>query len=122
MTLSGESVRTNAQSDALMRGSKLELMVSPFVDDADRADPHIDVLHADLRGLPPAFLACGSLESLRDDTTRWAAKAREAGVDVLLEVCEGMQHVHVFMVGKAPEADRTIAEAGKWIKDKLKIY
>ncbi|WP_305785934.1 alpha/beta hydrolase fold domain-containing protein [Symbioplanes lichenis] len=50
-------------------------------------------LHGDLRGLPPLVMVVGGGEALRDDTLRFAEKAAAAGVEVEVDVYEGMPHV-----------------------------
>ena len=47
----------------------------------------------DFRGLPPMLFQVGSNEMLLDDSTRAAAKAHASGVDVQVEVFDGMPHV-----------------------------
>ena len=45
--------------------------------------------------------------------------AKDAGVDVTLDIYPEMQHVFHFMAGNAPEADDAIAKLAAWIKPKL---
>lgn len=54
-----------------------------------------------------------------DNATRFAEKAKKAGVKVELEVCEGQQHVYLFMAGKDESADNSIAKIGKWVKAQI---
>jgi epsilon-lactone hydrolase len=68
-----------------------------------------------LRGLPPMFLLVGDAEVLLDDCTRVAARAREAGVAVTLEVWDEMPHVWPAFAGLLPEADQAIARIGSWL-------
>ncbi|MGE0845958.1 MAG: alpha/beta hydrolase [Flavobacteriaceae bacterium] len=59
----------------------------------DTADPDISPIHADLRGLPPAFFTVGTSDLLLDDSLfmhqRWLA----AGNDAELAVYPGGMHV-----------------------------
>lgn len=60
------------------------------------ADPHQPTLspavHADLTGFPPMLLQAGTNEVLLDDSTRMAARARAAGVDVILDITADVTH------------------------------
>lgn len=49
-------------------------------------------LFASLPDLPPVLIQVGSDEFLLSDAKSFAERAREVGVDVTLEVWEGMQH------------------------------
>ncbi|MFF1876965.1 alpha/beta hydrolase [Leifsonia sp. NPDC058230] len=49
-------------------------------------------LAADVRGLPPAFVAVGSTDSLLPDSRRFVQQCREAGVRAELHVVPGASH------------------------------
>jgi acetyl esterase/lipase len=55
--------------------------------------PEVSPLFADFAGFPPLFFQVGSTELLRDEATRAADKAYQAGVDVELELWPGAAHV-----------------------------
>jgi acetyl esterase/lipase len=65
----------------------LEWFSDRFAGDADRRDPDLSPLHADLHGLPAALFAVGTLDPLLDDTvlmsTRWRAAGNHTEADVL---------------------------------------
>ncbi|MEZ4608189.1 MAG: alpha/beta hydrolase [Deinococcales bacterium] len=60
---------------------------------ADLRNPLASPLHGDLEGLPPLLLQVGTREILLSDSIRFAEKAQAAGVDVTLEIEEGLIHV-----------------------------
>lgn len=60
---------------------------------ADCANPEISPLNGDLDGFPPTLLQVGTREILLGDTVRFAEKARSAGIDVTLQVFDGMFHL-----------------------------
>ena len=60
-----------------------------------------------------------SYETLLDDATRFEKKAKEAGVEVKLDIFPEMQHVWHFMAGAAPEADQAIKQMADWVKPKI---
>ncbi len=61
--------------------------------DVDRADPRVSVLRAaDLSGLPPAYVTTAGFDPLRDEGEAYAARMREAGVEVTLRRHPGLIH------------------------------
>ncbi len=78
-------------------------------------DPLASPLLGNLEGLPPLLLQVGTREILLSDSTRFADNAREAGVDVTLEVEEGLIHVWHMLPG-VPEAQSAIDRIGEFVK------
>ncbi|MGE0486394.1 MAG: alpha/beta hydrolase [Gammaproteobacteria bacterium] len=115
----GESIVTNADKDALVKPDVLKGMASTFLGAASSKDPLANLLQADLTGLPPIYIQTGGDETLLDDSTRFAEKARAAGIDVKLDVFPEMQHVFHFLAGRAPEADDAIQRMAQWVRPKL---
>ncbi len=61
--------------------------------DFDRSDSRVSVLRAaDLSGLPPAYVATAGFDPLRDEGEAYAARMREAGVEVTLRRHPGLIH------------------------------
>ena len=71
----------------------LDFCVELYLQGHDPRDPLASPLHADLAGFPPLLVQVGSRERLLSDSTRFAAKADAAGVDVRLEVYDGCMHL-----------------------------
>jgi len=88
-----------------------------YLGETDPQTPLASPLYASLRELPPLFIQVGSDEILLSDATRLAEQAQAAGVDVTLEVWEGMQHEWHFAANILPEARRAIDRIGEFIKD-----
>ncbi len=78
--------------------------------------PYISPLYGDLHGLPPLYICVGDDETLRDDSTRFAAKAAASGVDVTLEVKKGMVHCYPILPPFIPESGQAMLEIGAFIK------
>lgn len=66
--------------------------------------PLISPLYGDLTGLPPLLIYAGEDESMLDDATQFAEKARNAGVNTRLQVGEGMVHCYPALSPLFPEA------------------
>lgn len=119
MEATGQTFDTNAAADIAISRELVHAYGPMYLGAHSPADPLVNPLYSDPAGLPPVFLACGSDETLQDDVQRFAALARRAGVDVAVQVADGMPHAYQLMAGRVPEADASIAEAGKWLRDKL---
>jgi epsilon-lactone hydrolase len=74
----------------------------------DPGDPLISPLYGELAGLPPLLITVGECEQLLDDSVRFAAKARNCGVDVNLIVGRGMVHTYPFLAPFSPEAQEAM--------------
>ena len=88
------------------------------------ADPHQPLLSpavcADLSGLPPMLLQVGTNEILLDDSTRLAARARAAGVDVILDVTADVPHVFQAFADELDEADEALDRAALFLDQRLR--
>lgn len=115
----GESLKTNADKDTLVKPDVLKGMAATFLGDASPTDPLANLLEAEIAGLPPIYIQVGGYETLLDDSTRFADKARDSGVDIKLDIFPEMQHVFQFMAGNAPEADDAVQRMADWVKPKL---
>ncbi len=79
-------------------------------------DPRLSPVHADLRGLPPLYLGVGHVDTVCDDATRLAARAGQAGVEVLLDLCaDGIHGIH-GLAGMCPEATAAMVRVGEFVR------
>lgn len=76
----------------------------------DRAHPEASPLFytGDWSLLPPALVMVGELDVLRTEGEQYAAKLRDAGVEVDLQVMKGMPHPFLAMDGVLKEGKRSI--------------
>jgi len=84
-----------------------------FCDPAQRQDPLVSPVLADLRGLPPIYIQAGRDEILYDGIKAFADRAKHQGADVVLEAWDHMNHdfqVFGFDVPQSAEALRRIGE------------
>ena len=112
LTLSGASMRSKAQLDFMLDPACLETYAGYYAGDQDRSSPLISPLFADLHQLPPLLIQVGTDEVLLDDARRFAEKARQAGIDVTLEIWDEMFHVFqlVPILSETRQAVQSIAE------------
>ncbi len=116
----GDSAVTRAEADPMISKDMLLQIAALFLGpNGDPRDPLASPLQADLHGLPPLLIQVGDAEVLLDDSTRFAAKATAAGVDVTLEVWPEMIHVWHASAGFVPEADQAIARIAEYSRPRI---
>jgi acetyl esterase/lipase len=119
LSASGDSIRTKANVDPMVTEGPLREMAAAYLGGKDARTPLASPLFADLRGLPPLLVQVGDAELLLDDATRFASRARDAGVDVTLEVWEEMFHVWHAFAEILPEAARACERIAAWLEPRL---
>jgi epsilon-lactone hydrolase len=117
LTHTAESFTTKAAVDPVVQRELLEFMAKAYLGDRDRRTPLASPLYADLSGLPPLLIQVGSAETLLDDSTGLAERARAVGVDVTLEVWNDMPHVWHMFAPILPEGQRAIERIGEFIRE-----
>jgi monoterpene epsilon-lactone hydrolase len=115
----GESMRTRADVDLMLRPEGMKEVVDWYLAGQDPRHPYASPLYADVAGLPPMLIHVGDAEILLNDSTRFAARVRESGGDVTLEIWPEMPHVWHTFAGFLPEADEAIARVGSWLQDRI---
>lgn len=119
LTFSSESWAFNSKKDLMLDARKERKSVEIYLRGADPRTPLASPSFGDLRGLPPMLVQVGSHELLLSDATRFADRAREAGVDVTLEVWPGMQHEWQFAATFLPEGKQAISSVGAFVETVL---
>jgi epsilon-lactone hydrolase len=119
LACTGESMTTRAAADPMVQRAGLLPMAAAYLSGQDPCTPLASPLYADLRGLPPLLVHVGTAETLLDDATRLAERARAAGVAVDLEAWDDMIHVWHAFAPLLPEADDGVARVGEWVRGKL---
>ncbi|MCJ7695590.1 MAG: alpha/beta hydrolase [Anaerolineaceae bacterium] len=113
--MTGESYQTFEHKDAMLKRKELTKDAAMYVGNNNLKNPLISPVFGDLSGLPPLLIQVGSEEMLLDDSKRLADVAHEAGVNVSIEVWNGMFHVWQLMWFFMPEAKQAIQEIVKFI-------
>lgn len=115
LTLTSESLRYNAQHDALLSIETLETGIDYYVPkNMDKSDPTISPLFADLTGLPPILVQVGSKEILLDDAQRFKERAEQANVKVDFKIYTGMWHNFQMFSAWFDEAQQAIADLAEF--------
>ncbi|MBP0451059.1 alpha/beta hydrolase [Kitasatospora sp. RG8] len=120
-TRSGESMDTKEGIDPVFTRAALEHTGAMYLAGADPRQPLLSpAVHADLTGLPPMLIQVGANEVLLDDSTRLAARAGAAGVDVILDVTADVPHVFQSFAGVLDEADEALDRAALFLRQRIR--
>jgi len=120
METTGESYETNRDSDPFFKREVVRGIIQNFLGEGtDPRDPRANPLYAGLGGLGPVYIQAGGDETLADDARLLDSRAREAGVDVRLDIFPGMLHTFQMAAGRAPEADDAISKMAGWVRPRL---
>jgi acetyl esterase/lipase len=115
-TLRSPSMVAYDGHDPMLRLASLIVLRQHYVPSPhDYTNPEVSPLFADFAGFPPLFFQAGSTELLRDEATRAADKAFDAGVDVELELWPGA--AHVFQIADfLPEAAQALNHIVRFVR------
>jgi acetyl esterase/lipase len=87
---------------------------------ADKADPRLDLIHANLTNLPPVIIVNAEIDPLRSDGEMLETALKEADVDVTRKVYDGVTHEFFGMAAAVAKARDAQEYAGKHLKKYLK--
>ena len=121
MEMKNETWESNAETDALLTRQSVEGFREAWIGGTGvaRNDPRVNMLYADLNGLPPIMVYYGAYEMPAGDSIEFAKRAKRAGVDVSLHSLPEGQHNFILGAGRVPEVDQAIAEIARWLRSKL---
>jgi epsilon-lactone hydrolase len=118
LTSSGASMTERVDQDPISTPALLRQFASDYLAGADPKTPLASPLFASLSGLPPLLVQVGTADLLLSDSERLARAATEAGVEVTLEVGEGLPHVYQLLLG-TPEAAEATEQIGKFLRARV---
>ncbi len=114
LTSSGTSMTERVDQDPISTPAMLAQFASDYLAGADPKSPLASPLFASLSGLPPLLVQVGTADLLLSDSERLAGAAAEAGVDVILEIGEGLPHVYQLLLG-TPESAEATEQIGEFL-------
>jgi acetyl esterase/lipase len=112
----GESMTTKAGVDPIVQKAGLLQMAAAYLAGKAPRTPLAAPLYADLSGLPPLLIQVGTAETLLDDASRLAERARKAGVTVSYEPWESMIHVWHLFAPMLDEGQQAIDRIGEFVR------
>lgn len=111
--LSTPSYADSAQAKPLNKPMMEWFAKQTFGKAEDKKDPRIDLVHADLKGLPPVTLINAQIDPLRSDGDMLADALNKAGVKVEHKIYPGTTHEFFGMAAVVGDAKDAQALAGK---------
>lgn len=115
MTFSGSSFVENTKCDVLLPAERAAEMAELYLQGQSARHPRASPMFADFEGAPPIWLTVSDSEILRDDSRRFAARLRDAGVAVTFEEAHDLPHVWPLFQNHLPEARATLGALANWI-------
>lgn len=116
LSTSGWSVEAKAKRDPFLTRGALQTRTQQYLGDKSMHDPAVDVLKADLRGLPPTYIQVGEAEILLSDSTVLAERLGAAGSPVTLEIWPEMFHVFQARYKMMEHASQAVERLGAWAR------
>lgn len=121
-TRTGESMDTKEGIDPILTRKSVEHTGVMYLAGADPHQPMLSpAVLADLTGFPPMLIQVGTNEIMLDDSTRLAARARAAAVDVILDITADVPHVFQAFAGVLDEADQALDRAALFLTQHVHI-
>jgi acetyl esterase/lipase len=120
LAITGASVQENIDNDAMFWAPTMPTGAQFYLGDTDPSTPLASPLYGDLHGLPPLLIHVGERELLRDDSTRLAARAQEAGVRVELQVWQVVPHVWQLAHNLVPEGRKSLKLARDFLHEAVR--
>jgi acetyl esterase/lipase len=117
--LEGTGASHISADDPIIDIEQLRFTGRQYADAADIRHPRASPIYGDFRGLPPLLFQAGTRELLMDDSTRAAEKARGDGVDVELEIYDGLIHVWHIWGARIPEAAQAVEKIGAFVRSHI---
>jgi acetyl esterase/lipase len=114
----GDSMTTKAAVDPFVHQEMIQFLGQQYLGEHSPRTPLAAPLYADLRGLPPLLIQVGTAETLLDDATRLAERARAVGVQVTLDIWEDMIHVWQLFASILPEGQQAIERLGTFMRER----
>jgi acetyl esterase/lipase len=121
MACNGWSYTAKAQRDPFLTQAGLRVRASQYLGAIPPGDKRVDLLNADLRGLPPAFIQTGEAEIALSDSTTLAERLGASGSAVTLEIWPDMFHVFQARFAMLSTARQAIDRLGAWAGAHLKL-
>ncbi len=119
LTGGSPSLVSRAHLDPMVKLESVGPLCAAYVAGARPGEPLLSPHAGDQHGMPPLLIHVGSHEILYDDSTRFARKAVDAGVDVTLEIGDRLWHVWHAAVPYVPESTRAVQRIGRFLRDRI---
>ncbi|MCI9414065.1 MAG: DUF1653 domain-containing protein [Clostridiales bacterium] len=100
-----DSHYSRAADDPILSSEELRETALLYAGGEDLKNPYLSPLHGDFSGFPPVLIQVGTDEVLLDDSRELAVRMDAQGLDVDIDIYEGMWHVwHLYDVPESHQA------------------
>lgn len=116
----GDTLHTLADADPVLRWEgQLQRCAQAYADPADWTDPHVSPVYASYTDWTlPVLIQVGTRDSFLSHAVRLYGVMVEAGVDVTLDVHEGMWHGFLGFPPALPEGEAARGRMLAWLRDR----
>lgn len=118
-TCSNESYQRYGRGGYLWDAGEMSAFWRNYLGDTPATDPLACPIHANVRGLPPAFSAIPDCDVMYEESVAMAEKLRRAGVPSNVAIYAGATHSFLEAVSIAQISDRAFSDASRWLADTL---
>ncbi|HWH84138.1 MAG TPA: alpha/beta hydrolase [Burkholderiaceae bacterium] len=120
ITATGDSLSTLADFDPALASDFLAWAADAYVDPDDQKHPYVSPVYGDYsKPFPPTLIQVGTREIFLSHAVRHYQAIRTGRHEAVLDVYEGMPHVHPALVPSAPEAKVAIERASEFLLARL---
>jgi acetyl esterase/lipase len=122
LSATGASYVSRSNADPIHARPMILALAKNYVgENGDPRHPLASPLYAELTGLPPLLIQVGDRETVLDDSVMFADKACATGIDVELQVWDGMIHVFQMFASELAEARQAIDSIARFINRHLQM-
>ncbi|WAC48223.1 alpha/beta hydrolase [Asticcacaulis sp. SL142] len=122
ITATGDSVTTLADFDPILTSEVLSWSAAAYADATDQTHPYVSPVYGDYsKPFPPTLIQVGTREIFLSHAVRHYQAIRFGGHDAVLDVYEGMPHVHQAMLPFSPESMTATLRASEFLARHLKV-
>ena len=115
--MAGDSYTRNNGRDVIAKTFTTETgCARHYAGDEPRTNPLMSPILGDPTGLPPTYVMVADTEIFEDDSRAFVIHAREAGVDVTLEIGHGLWNAWPLFAPFIPESTKSIGRIGDWVR------
>ncbi len=121
ITNAGDSYRTLAPIEgSYVYELHLQPAANAYANPSDQTHPYVSPVYADYtKGFPPTLIQGGTREIFLSNFVRHFQALDQAGVEVKLDLYEGMPHVFQNKLPESPESRIAVAKTAEWIRDRI---
>jgi epsilon-lactone hydrolase len=121
LTETGDTYKTNEWLDNVLvsYSGYLTHAAQLYANGHDLRDPQLSPIYGDFHGFPPAILTSGTRDLFLSLTVLTHRKLRQAGVEAVLQVFEGMSHAQYLFDPYAPETKEAFTEIARFFDKHL---